>query len=299
MNQFRIEVVKTIEEAKKWWDLFSPLQVIYDTWELRYTLYKYFNHELYFYIGYLDDTPIGLMPLQWNEEKKQLEFFGEYSEWLDQNKVFIKQGFEEYIPEFYKNISLPAKLTSITGSDSFTNSFEFDNNSYFLPLTGMKNHEDYFAKYLSGQRRKMFRRVIKHTEELGIEIKRNQFEDIEKMFQFNIEHFGERSSFTWPYRQEIFRDFLHLGFPVHLLSFEIKGELVGVSFCLGYKNTFVSMNAGVKRDQNEDLNSYVTFKELDEAILVGAEILDLRGGDYNWKSSWHFEQIPQYKYIKA
>jgi hypothetical protein len=297
-TRIHFEKISDLFEAKKIWELLSPKLVIYDDWDFRFTLYKYFQHPLHFYVGFVEDEAIGLLPLQWNEEQKHLEFFGEYNEWMDQNKVFIKSGFEEYIPQFYDQVSEPLKATSIVGEDAFTSALEFDNDTFFLPVQGMQTHEDYFQKYLSGQRRKMFRRIIKHTEELGVEIRRNQLEDIETMFDLNLEHFGDDSSFVWPYRKEIFRDFANLGLPLHLLSFVIHGKVEAVSFCLGYKNTFVSLNSGVNRRDYEELNSYITFKELDEACAVGADIYDIRGGDYNWKSSWHFEKIPQYKLLR-
>jgi cell division protein FtsI/penicillin-binding protein 2 len=99
-NKLSFKVIKDIEEAKKWWEYFTPHQVIFDEWEFRYCFYKYFNYDLHFYLGFIKDEPIGLLPLQYDPERKYLEFFGGPP--MDDNDVFIKTGYEKYVKNFFE-----------------------------------------------------------------------------------------------------------------------------------------------------------------------------------------------------
>jgi hypothetical protein len=60
----RFECVQDIDKAKELWELFSPKQTIYDDWDFRFTFYKYYQPKIFFYVGYLNDDPIGVFPLQ-------------------------------------------------------------------------------------------------------------------------------------------------------------------------------------------------------------------------------------------
>ncbi|MDO8424775.1 MAG: hypothetical protein Q7S70_02430, partial [bacterium] len=70
------KIIKDLSRAKEIWDQLSPKETIWDEWDFRYCFYKYYNFELFFYTGYLKGELVGVLPLQYNPEKKALEFFG-------------------------------------------------------------------------------------------------------------------------------------------------------------------------------------------------------------------------------
>lgn len=293
------KVIKDLAQAQELWNTLSNKKTLYDTWELRFCFYKYFNYELFFYAGYEDDKLIGLLPLQYNSDKNYLEFFGDQEEWMDQNKIFILPSYEKYIPEFYNQINLPTKLNNIVGTDPFTQAFQPDENSYFLPLTNLHSYIDYFSTYLSSKKRSNFKNIIKKAEVAGIKTTLGTLSDLEKLFDLNIKSFGKDSSFLFPFRKEIFRDLAQLSTAKsNILVFSINNEIQGVTFGLIYNDAYIALNAGINKTLPFSLNSYATFQKIDTAIKEGVKIYDVRGGDYGWKEEWHFEKFLQYKFLK-
>ncbi len=291
----RFESITNIEEAKHWWNVFVIQKNLYDNWDFRYIFYKYLNNEILFYIGYDGEMPVGLFPLQKNLEKDWLEFFG--GKYMENNQVYVKIGFEEYRREFYKFITSKANLEYIIGADSSTKNLTILDEKYFLPLTGLQTLEDYFQKYFTAETRGKMRRKIRHIEATSLKIFKNNFEEIENLFQFNIENFKDTSTFHLSGRKESFREILQLSFPIYLLSFYINGTLEGVSLAVvGEDGTYEYLNLGVRSSAPKDLRSYIHLKNIEQALQHQAKIFNAGCSDCGWKELFHLEKIPQYKF---
>src|SRR3989344_9188149 len=102
------KVIKDLSQAKAIWQQLSPQKTLWDDWDFRYCFYKYYNWELFFYTGYLDGQIIGVLTLQYNPEKKFLEFFcGNY---MEENKILVKKDCQQFIPDFYKQVDKEAEI---------------------------------------------------------------------------------------------------------------------------------------------------------------------------------------------
>ena len=88
---FQIKKITVLEEAQYYWSLLTPNQTIFDTWEFRYCAYTFSSDKLAFYLGIVDNEPVGLLPLQYTVEAGYLEFFG--GSFMEDNKLFLKKGF--------------------------------------------------------------------------------------------------------------------------------------------------------------------------------------------------------------
>jgi hypothetical protein len=292
----KFKIISDLTTAQYWWSFFSTDQSIFDTWEFRYCFYKYFNYELYFYVGYLQDEPIGLLPLQFNSEKGYLEFFGGSAQ--ENNRVFIKPGFEQYQAEFYNQIDQKAVLQYISGEDNFTKSFTLLEYKYILSLKDLKDGMDYVEKHFEGKKRREILRRYKKMSELPVEIVINNFSDIELLLQWNIQHFKEESIFNWDYRKEILRDTMNCSFMKNVLTFLINGEKQGVSLVYMYRGCYVGYNSAMNPAAPADLSTYMKIKKIDQAIALGATVYDALAADCGWKEQWGFSKIPQYKFEK-
>lgn len=290
----RFECIQKIEDAQKWWSVFSPQKTICDSWEYRYCFYKLPQYKIFFWVGFVQDEPIGLLPLQYNSDKQYLEFFG--GSYMEDNRVFIKSGFEQYISEFYKQIQEPARLEYISGEDAFTQSLSVLDYKYFLPLQNIQSFEEYLAKFFDGEGRGKMRRKVRKIEQNNIQIVKNKREDLEKLFEFNISNFGEDSTFHLPFRTESFRELFQLPFSFTLLSFEINGKLEGVSLSLLSKGVYEYLNLGANTEWKE-LRTYIHIKNIEEALAQGAQSLNAFSSDCGWKELFHFQKTPQYKFI--
>lgn len=292
----RFEKITTLAEAESYWKKFSPHQTICDNWEYRYNFYKYFGYEILFFLGFVDNQPIGILPLQRNTDKHVLEFFG--GSYMEDNKVFIFPGFEAYIKNFYEQIQEPCQLEYISSDDDYTKTFELLGYKYTLPLQGIQNFEEYLVRYLDGEARGKMRRKVKKVEQNTVEIQKNIFEDVEKLFEYNEVAFGMDSTFHLPFRKESFRDILKLNFPIYLMTFRINGEIKGISLAVVYNGVYEYLNLGAALDVRE-LRTYIHIKNIEEAIRAGVPILNAFNADCGWKELFHFQKTPQYKFDKT
>ncbi len=297
MKNLKIELVENIEKAKYIWGKLSPNNVLCDSWDFRYCFYKYFNYPLYFYIGLDKEEIVGLLPLQFNEENKYLEFFG--GGYMRDNRVFIKPGYANYIQQFYKTISRPARLINIVGEDQFTKSLDIHKYKYIADISNIKNADDYLNRNFKAKSRKKLQKKVELNKSLNPKIIENNYSDIDLLIELNRKSFGEKSSFNnKPYRVEIFHDLLKLNFDVYMLSYIINGKKEAVSFSIKYNDVYVYINSGTNKKDIPNFGSYLIYKQIDKAIEVRAKLLDAGMSDLGWKEIWHLNKNPQYIFLK-
>jgi len=296
MKTLEIKHIDNLEEAKNAWNKLSPDKTICDNWDFNYCAYKYFNYPLYFYAGYDNEEMVGLLPLQYNENEKCLEFFS--GGFMRDNRIFIKQDYGECIPQFYNAITKTARLIRIMGEDPFTKSLNIYKYKYIANLSQVKDPDDYLVKKFSKESRYKVRKKIKSIELLSPQIVENNYNDLDLMIELNKKNFGEKSSFNKPHRAEIFRDLLKLNFDIHMLTFVINSQKEAVSFSIKYKNVYAYIQTGTNKNAIPNLGTYNIYKNFEKAINFGAKYLDAGVSDLGWKERWHLEKIPQYLFIK-
>lgn len=304
MTTLRFETITDLNEAKKWWEIFSPNASVYDLWEFRYCFHKYYTYDLRFYIGYDGDTPIGLLPLQYNKDKGYVEFFGTY--FMETNQVFIKPGYENTARQFYEHITEKVHLESLNEQDEFTKQLPLFDYKYILDTTQFSSFEDYITKSFSSKSRSNLKKKIRQIEDGNtMEVQVNQLDDIELMFDFNIKTFdekfaekgGRRSSFLYPFRKEIYRDFLALTkTKPHVLTFSINGKKQAVSLTILYNGWYVFLNTGANIEEIPNMGNYTYYKNIEEAFTLGAQTFDAGVEAYGWKERFHLYRIPQHLY---
>lgn len=292
MNTIHFELVKDVSRAYQLWKNFSSEDTLFESWDFRYCFYKYFKYELFFYVGYVADELIGLLPLQFNSDKNYLEFFG--GSFMDDNQLFIKQGYEQYISAFYTYLDPPHHLTYITGEDEFTRGLPIEDYKYILPLNSFKTSDEYIETYFQGETKKKLRKRIQKIAELPITVSYDHYEDMETLFMLNEEKFGVESSFHKPYRKQIFLDLLRPPFRPQLLTFFIGDQKVAVNFALIFKEYYTSLNSGIRSEVPKDFVSYMRVKKIDEALKLSLGTYDFLSGDCGWKEHWHLHKVPQY-----
>jgi hypothetical protein len=299
------QIIKDIAEAEKFWKALSPNLSLFDDWDFRMCFHKFHQKELFFIVGYDEKQLVGLLPLQYNDAIPGLEFFaGSYMAdrggYMEDNRVFVKTGYEKYIAKFYDFATAQKKtlkLECITGTDPFTTSLPVQDHKFVLPLT-FQTSDEYLDQTYSGETKKKLKKRIAKIAEEPIEILADQWNDIELMFQFNIAMFPDSSFRDRPYHQDIFREFLqpHNTFKAHLLTFVVNEKKQAVTLALIYKDTCYSMNRGFDPAADKNLREYVHIKKVEDALGMKLKYFDAMAGDYGWKERWGMKKIPQYEY---
>jgi hypothetical protein len=286
-------VITDLREAEKVWRLLSPHIVVDDEWDFRYIFYKYHNYPLHFIVGYYNEVAVGLLPLQYNTEKKHVEFFGGVV--MGDNKVFLAKGFSGYADMFFKQIIGRSSLIAL--SDSYTTmKMEPYEEKYCLDIKGLKNYEEYIEKYLTGKSKRQLRQQIRFLlENQTIEVVRNEYKDIELLFKINKKNFGKDSSFMAPFRAQEYRDLMNL-YKAEMITIKVNGKKEAVSFGVTYKKRYRNMNTGTNKAIN-NLGKLLNLEKITTAVSAKAHILEAGRGSRGWKDQFKFTPIPQYQLI--
>ena len=303
-----IKIISDLESTKKLWNLLTPKETIYDLWDFRYCFYKYENYPLSFITAYDGVIPVAMLPLQYNEKDKCLEFFAE--EFMEESRPFIKDGYEYLIPSLYEKIERKAKLYDVTENsenDEFTKKMPLEDYKYFLPLEAINNFADFLEKRLNPKRRRSLVKELKEieTQAIGIEVVKNSDlspEEINKfaelLFNFNCQSFAKESYLQKESERNAHRDLFFLNFDWRLIIVSINGKKEALSYSILYNNTWYYLLTGVNFKNFPGLGKYMVKVNIEEAIKNNLKVYDCGLGDCGWKHLWHFDKKPQHLFIK-
>lgn len=306
MNDFNtspvtFQVVKNETACRQIWEHLISGREIDDEWDFRYIFYRYLGIPLHFIVASVGAEPVALLALQFNSGKgvipksfgvtgNFLEFFG--GDDTDSNAVIVKPGFEDLVPTMLKQVDQPAVLAPL--AESYTvgeSSSQQYTNRYLADLKDMSELEDFLKVHFDSKGRgKLMQQLSRLHRNAAVEIEPTT--DLQPLFQFNIDRFGSDSSFSHPYRRQVFRDLMeryqHDAFRV-----SVDGRTVAVSFALIYKNHYLGMNVGYDYSVR-DLGKFVICQQIERAIQLSCDVYDSGKGDGGWKEQFHLQKIPQY-----
>ncbi|OGH68419.1 MAG: hypothetical protein A3I29_03245 [Candidatus Magasanikbacteria bacterium RIFCSPLOWO2_02_FULL_44_11] len=303
MNQtLRFEIIKDLAAAQKIWESLSPHETIYDDWDFRNTFHAYHKKELFFIVGYQDTEAAGLLALQYNNDQNYFEFWG--GSYMEDNRVMVKPGYENLIPEFYNfggTLGKPLRLEYIRGNDAYTTSLPFQDYKFVLPLKNFSDTNDYLDAVFSGESKKKLVKRLKKIDDLGVTIEEDNWADLELLINWNIAAFSDSAFIDRPFHKEIFRDLLkpHATFQARLLTFNIGGKKQAVTMGLVYNKTYASVNRGIDPEADKNVREYIHVKKVADALKLGGELFDAFVGDYGWKERWGCQKIPQHSFITS
>lgn len=285
--------IDRLDEAERYWRMLSPRETISDLWDVRFSFYRFFAYPIAFIVGFEKGEPVGLLPLQYNTEKKVFEFFG--GPFLDDNRVFIRHGFEASIAQFFEQVPAPAHLVELIGDDAYTTTLPLSEYKYVLPLNGLASFDDYLETYRTASKKKL-RRIMRQFDG-AVEVVHNHFDDFETLVDLNLKKFGSESSFLLPHRKEIFEDLLKQDLDWQTVRISMNGVKEAVSLGVLYNNTYVSLASGVNTETYPDLRTYLQAQNMNRAISLGAKLYDVGVNDCGWKEAWRFHKIPERLFV--
>ncbi|GEM_PF-1231040 len=293
MKKIIFRTVTDIKEAKKVWDLLSPRKVLYDEWDFRYAYYKYFNYPIFFITAYENDEPVGLLPLMLDKEKNYLDFFAGF-EYMEDNAIFLKSGYESYRENFLDSINRPALLEYMNGSAELSES-EIHDYNYFIDLKGLINYEDFLHQYLHGEsRRNIEYQIRKIFSQADVVISHGNMEDLDILEKWNKVRFKNHSSFfERPHWHDFYREVAEK-FDSDIITVSIGGKKEGVGFLVTYKDICYGINAGYN-PKVKNLGKYITLLKIDYAIKKGMKTYDAGSGAFGWKEDFNLNTRPFYR----
>lgn len=294
-------------EAENIWNLFSPHEKIDHEWEFRNTWTQEYNFPFHFIVGYDGGKPIGLLPLQQNTLKglgpKLLQVTNPYLEFFagvdtDDNDVWVLPGYEQYKNDFFRQIKKPAVLTSLKEPYEVDGrKAEYYLDRFELDLVKNPDINTYLQQSFDGKGRSRLKgRVKKLFKTYNVTLRKGgTLQDLDTLFKFNINRFGEQSSFNRPDRRTIYQKLMK-EFQTDIVVVDLDGETKAVSFGLLYNKIYTAVNLGYDTTVR-DLLKVLVYLRIERAQKLGYKLYDVGQGDNGWKSHFHFTKIPQYKLV--
>lgn len=293
-------IINSEKEAERVWNLLSPHKAIDDEWNFRYSFFKHLPYKLHFITSYKNSQPSSLLPLQINsgdgllppyatEAEPFLEFFG--GDDTDDNKIL---GENTNLKDLTLFLRLPAHLAPLDPNFEKLTETEPYEKKYYLNLEKYTSHEDFLRdRWGKESRKKLMQQIRRLYKDHSIQILENNYEDINLLADLNIKRFGKDSSFSFPYRKEIFKDLTRY-YGVVMLTIIVDGKKEAVSYGINYKNVYTGMNAGVNGDIS-DLPKFLIMLQINKAIELGCTVYDAGKGDSGWKEAFKLDSVPQLK----
>lgn len=298
------KVITDKEEAKSIWNLFANPDVLFENWDFLMTFYNEFHHSLQFFVGYVWETPVGLIPLNLDTDTGKLEsFFSKKA----QHPVFIKKWYEGVVDFLLSKIESPINLEYVyfTSTQDWTpEGFDFQMGLYDLDVRPFESGEAYLQHINAGfpsKKRIKYNAEHRKVKEQISNITVNRLSDIETLFDFNIrsvtmEHYGEVSWFlNEPYKNG-FRKLLQSSFETYLFSFEVDGKVHDIELVLKYGNTLYHLTGSTSKEI-QNLGKFANLHVIDFAIKNGCSFYNAGTGDYNWKEKLGLNKVNLYKYV--
>ena len=293
-------IITSEKEAKHVWELLSPHKTIDDEWNFRYSFFKHLPYELRFITSYKNSKPFSLLPLQVNSgdgllppyaktRKPFLEFFG--GDDTDDNKILGEEINPQDLSAYF---NFPVYLAPLDPHIKTFKTTEPYEKKYYLNLQNYSNYKDFLKdRWSKDSRKKLMQQIRRIYKNHSIQVLENNYEDIDLLADLNIKRFGKDSSFSFPYRKEIFRDLTNF-YNVVMLTLIVDGEKEAVSYGINYKNIYTGMNAGVNGNI-PDLPKLLIMLQINKAIELGCKVYDAGKGDSGWKEAFKLDSIPQFR----
>ena len=294
-----IRVIKDLAEAKAIWNELSPNETIYDLWDFRYPFYLSNPQEVRFYAAYDENRPVALLPLQYCVGPDILEFFAE--DFMDNNRPFFAPGYEYLLPQlFEQNFGKSLKIYDLDGVDEYVKALPIEDYVYFINLAGLNSFDDYLKQaFPDRHKRENFKRLFTLLErDHDIKVIPNNFSDLELIMDLNVKRFGTDSYLNTTKERQAFHDLIKLPLDWRMTTVIVDGVKQAGSLAVVYKNIYYYLVVGSDLSQNPNVFKYLTKLNLESALASQAKIFNCSLGDCNWKSHWHMDKYPQYKFFK-
>ena len=284
--QYIVKRVRTFQRAARIWEYLSPHKDLFDSWAYRAQYYLYFPYPLYFYTAYYENRPAALLPLQWNEETKALEFFG--GKRFSYNSVFVLPGHDEAVQALFEHVKKRTALDYLREPLDTLPQAQSRVFQYRLQLASFQSYEDYLETCWHGKHRKQIRRNVRQIEEAGAQVSAGSVADLDLLMQFNMDRFGDRSNFTIPHRKDYLKNLMN-DYDVKLFTITLNGVKKAVSYSIFYKGGYYGITSGADTSV-PFLRKYMMLMKIDEAIKCGAHFYDAGRRDFGWKEQFKFEK---------
>ncbi len=292
--RLKVRVSSSIEDCYNLWEKFSPNISVFDLWDLRYSWYQGYKYNPYFYTIYEGKKALASLPLWFDDDKKEYQWFGSY--YMEDNIFFAKE--EKFIDLLFKIIPKPINinaldLSNVKKSSKFFSKLEADDSKNIKDISGFKNIEDLLRTLDKKSRYHLksdYNKILSLNPKVIITDldKENLFEILVKK---NIERFDDcidpddKSDFIDQNRKSAFYHMVkNTGkYQVKFVEVFVQNYLAAIDFIVTYKDIYYTFRGANDISRFKGIGNFMVFVEFEDAIKNGYRQVDCLQVDYGWK----------------
>jgi len=303
--RLKVRVHSVIDDCYELWEKFSPNNSVFDLWDLRHSWYQGYQYVPYFYTIYEGKKPLATLPLWFDEEKREYQWFGSY--YMEDNIFFSKD--EKLVDLLFKVLPRPININAIDLKNSkigkqFLSSLSLDDPKNIKNINGFKSIEE-LLKTLDKKSRYHLKSDYNKILSLNPKIiitdidKENLFEVLVKK---NIERFDDcideddKSDFKDSKRKKAFYEMVkNTGkYQVKFVEVFVQNYLAAIDFIVTYKNIYYTFRGANDISRFKGIGNFMVYVEFEDAIKNNYKQVDCLQVDYGWKHRF-FDQKELFK----
>jgi hypothetical protein len=297
----KVRICEDLEEAERIWRAHWPANHIFDLWDVRACFQDVFNRRPYFLVAEENGAIEGLMALSWIEDE---EYFGHFpgetyqgKTWLEQNRILARDS--KILRALFRNIPGGTRLRYlIRDSILFGDAPPVEDETGYVFLPGKYDYSfgTYFQSFSSKSRKKLAKEISRF-QEAGLSFHYDRIQDMDLMFQMNLDAFGEMSFFSDPmFLRSFDRLILWLNSKgmLRITTAMVNGEVAAVDVgCV--RDACYAVLAGGVNPAFPGVAKLINFHHMEWACRNRMQSVDFLCGDYGWKERFHLSPRPLYK----
>jgi hypothetical protein len=298
----QIDVCRDLAQAKQLWQRHWPKRCLFDLWPVRACFQSGFNRPPYFLVAREGDRFQGLVALSWLAEAQYYGHFpGETWQgktWLEQNRILaagpdVYRALRDHIP----SDTMIRYLAPDTQIPNISDREEDEIGFLFFPAQYGFSYSSYLSTF-SGKTRKKMRCELDRLSTGGVSYRYDRFDDLDLLFQMNLEGFGEYSYFR---DKRFLRSFqalaswLHTNGMLRVTTVLIGGEVAAVDMGAVWNGIYTVL-AGGTCAEFPGVAKLINLHHIEWACRQRMAEVDFLCGDFNWKNRFHLTPRPLYQF---
>lgn len=275
---------------------------MFDLWDFRMAWYEGYQFQPYFYTVYERHKPLAMLPLWFNHEKKNYQWFG--SDWMEDNSFFVID--EKLIDVLYEIAPNGLHINALSIRDEwrekkFYPNLQPDDPKNLKSLEGIHSMDELLLTFDKKDRYHL-RSDYRNIEELNPRVVITEGKDLDKltmMIEMNIERFSkdpeDLSDLVDKERRKTYEQMVHNAgnYDVRFIEVYIQNHLAAIDFCVVYNNLYYTMKGGNDINRFNGIGNYMVYKEFEDALQLGCSLVDCLQMDNGWKHRF-FDQKELY-----
>ncbi|MFH1173567.1 MAG: GNAT family N-acetyltransferase [archaeon] len=290
------KVLTSEVDCRKYWELFSPHETLYDEWDFRMCFAKQLASNLHFILLLQGKEQVGLIPLV-EEDGKYMLFGGDYP---DQNRIFLKD--KSLLKQAIAACPSPAKIRYLRQDQQVDDVLLPETNEYtyryYLDLTKHNSLES-FMSTMSKKHRKNLKSDLKDVALLNPAVSTDQF-DFKKFVFLQVKNFGDESYFSDENMVKGFEELMNWAKQqgkLRTISILVNGVIESMSVSIFHKGIWTFLNSATNKSI-PNLGKFLIATTLKAAMTEHCTEFDAMSYDLGWKQLWNLEKQPLFYFEK-